>query len=74
MELLKIMFRASFQSALFVVIVLELAGCGGGNGIGTGTIQTTAMNGATQTVVTPSFTNDGAVLAARDCHRLVDFF
>jgi len=56
-----IMYKASLQTALCVVIVLELAGCSGGNGNGTdtGTTPATAVNGATQTVFTPSFTNDG---------------
>ncbi len=66
------MYKASLQTALCVVIVLELAGCSGGNGNGTdtGTTPATAVNGATQAVFTPSFTNDGAVLAAKGHRRL----
>tara|TARA_B110000503_G_scaffold118808_1_gene180061 strand:- start:97 stop:1107 length:1011 start_codon:yes stop_codon:yes gene_type:complete len=60
------MFKKYLQSAFFVVTVLQLAGCGGGNGTDAGSTQPTAVstqptavNGVAQTEFTPSFTNDG---------------
>tara|TARA_R110001592_G_scaffold126336_1_gene337429 strand:- start:43878 stop:44861 length:984 start_codon:yes stop_codon:yes gene_type:complete len=51
------MLKTSLKLALGLAGAVELVGCG--NSTGTGTTQDTASNGATHTVFTPSFTNDG---------------
>jgi hypothetical protein len=61
------MFKKYLQSAFFVVTLLQLAGCGGGNGTDAGSTQPAAVNGATQTVFTPSFTNDGVIVKSGVC-------